>query len=589
MSRDLRIAFTPGNDKPVRLTLEDSEKQGTPEDFHRELPALRADELETLRRGTATDVDLASLTSALSKWLLEPELWNTFRDAVSGADPVRLVLSSTRDIPEVLVDLPFELLTLKDENIPFVLQRSVGALAHQLALGSNRRVVSRTVPLRVLILRASAGDREEVPGAVPLRKRLIRLKRGRVIVDLLSSEIGSGVDGPPTLSGLEDQLGQKPPYDILVFLGHGMLVDRPGSQMPFLIFEDDRGAGSPGRQISTKQLESTLQAHPVPVVLLAGCTTAASAQYQADVPQWMRGVQGVAQSLVSSATAGVQIAIGTRNRLTNDEATCLLEAFFRSLVRGQDGGAKGNVEIAVKYARRMLYQRDPAACAFSTPVLFSSLPSEPVFEFLAHDQGGLQDDIKSAVEIATSTRADAWNILSKSSGQLRDGEAQQTIRNVATLAERTSQQISDAVRKRASSVIPSWVVGQPSTVVEPMPVVLRWQEGKEPRRASLRGKIELDGQGALIRDIVIDESVSAAGYTLLTSRLDRASVVFRLEPGSADARPLADGPLFHLVIAIQDSASGVIPVIIKNLVPEGLSSMSWYQGTGAIIVAAAAA
>ncbi len=108
---------------------------------------------------------------------------------------------------------------------------------------------------------------------------------------------------------------------------------RSGSRAPpigVLLFELD---GSDfANPIRADQLRSELLNRPVPVVVLAGCMTAAGEALRERLPQWMRGNQNVAHSLIHGES-GVQCAIGMRHRLEAADAERFLQAFVLSLFK----------------------------------------------------------------------------------------------------------------------------------------------------------------------------------------------------------------------------------------------------------------
>jgi formylglycine-generating enzyme required for sulfatase activity len=186
---------------------------------------------------------------------------------------------------------------------------------------------------------------------------------------MLSSESANNfILGPPTPEKLGKRL-EAFAYHVLVYLGHGGLdtSEQNGACLIYLEGEDHYS-----RQLPGEDLADLLQTFPVPVVLLAGCLTAAGPA--------LEGSLGVAQLLVRRPS-GVRCAIGMRNRLEDADATEFLRAFFNHLLN-RTGEYPGHVEEAVRAGRLALRNHSKQPSAWSAPALFSNVLPEPVFPFL---------------------------------------------------------------------------------------------------------------------------------------------------------------------------------------------------------------
>ena len=152
-----------------------------------------------------------------------------------------------------------------------------------------------------------------------------------VQVDVISSE--AGIDRPATWQGLRDHLKLTDDYNVLVYLGHGELTPSSHGEQPIgqLYIESEDGAGH--QPISAPMIARLLAIYPIPVVVLAGCMTATQADGRIS-----GGDQGVAQALINSSEAGVQVAVGMRMELETAAATSFLKAFFTSLLSQESAG-----------------------------------------------------------------------------------------------------------------------------------------------------------------------------------------------------------------------------------------------------------
>jgi hypothetical protein len=399
MTNDFVVEILPAGGKNLRVRLSASypplkrEALALP----RQLIELESNDIETLRGGNAPEGLVTKVSEQLSQWLLSGDL-NAFLKValMPGHEPVRLVLEVDEDLLPALADLPVELLYF--DAYPFAISNRVNAIVHLLPQASTAQpsLAALHSPLRVLIVRSSPKDlKVYVPAAEPLREHIKGLVNDPklVRVDVLSSETAGAA--PVTWEAFRKLL-EHTSYDILVYLGHGDLLDKEAEDRPAIgILKFEHADGVHHEPVRSDQLRVYLNNHPVPVVLLTGCLTAAEMDAISDVqlknkivamfPRWMRGIQGVAQALVGGES-GVQVAVGMRYKLETTDAVTFLEAFFESLLTidpNNPGAKPGDVEAAVRAGRAKLFAERPLPPSWSAPVIFRTLGVEPTFGFLS--------------------------------------------------------------------------------------------------------------------------------------------------------------------------------------------------------------
>jgi hypothetical protein len=359
-----------------------------------------AQELEILRSGLAPEALVNDITDSLSPWLMETGLDGLLARAFQTPEerPVRLVIDLEDNLRADLSDLPIELVLY--QTLPFVLMKEVNGIIHLLPkiVSTQPSLSSRRPPLRVLLVRTSPPDfNVQVPAALPLRDEIMQTVPAGladvVEVDVLSSEEPGSP--PVTWKAFEDKLDQAQEegtnYDVLVYLGHGDLITPEGKSedqaRPALLFEHANTELQSSDAVRVEKLRVRLQTTPIPVVFLCGCLTGAAMEALDDerkervikrLPRSMRGIQGVAQSLVTES--GVQFAVGMRWRLEMNDAKAFITACFRSLLRTQPG----DVEIAVRAGRQALLNINPFPPSWSAPVIYRTSGSEPTFPFLVN-------------------------------------------------------------------------------------------------------------------------------------------------------------------------------------------------------------
>ena len=386
MTRDLALDLAPNGGIGIRLTFTDDAGRKI---LSRPLPTLDPDQLDALRRGQAQEATAGLLAEATSAWLLDKDLSKRLTKALDGQDEFRVVVTMDRDLGPLLGDLPVELVSLPKALLPLVLHPKVSSLVHvPPAIGAAATPAVRSWPLRVLIARSNPIDLGgAVPEAGPIRKEILDgaaaagLPDGAVQVELLSSE-EQGAE-PATWSRMHQVLSSAT-FDVFVYLGHGDLQVIPGTApVGYLQFEAENGHEA----IDARRIAAEFAQFPVPVVILAGCLTAAApsqdpeeAERQAllekNLPRYLRGAQGVAQAIIDSE-APVQLAIGMRDLLEVKAATTMLGAFFRNLLKDHPG----DVERAIRQTRSDLFNTGRYPPSWSSAVVFAK-GAPPTFEFL---------------------------------------------------------------------------------------------------------------------------------------------------------------------------------------------------------------
>jgi hypothetical protein len=544
MDTDLIIDIRPGEEPNLVLEVGGT---GLPpgQQLVRKCLDLDAAQIQELRSGVATEAVSTTLAEKVSKWLLDTDFGPLLEQALHRNQSLRVVFRTSQSLAEKLADVPFELIELTALS-PLALSPSVQSIIHALPKVGPARSLSglRTWPLRVLIVRSNPQDLGgAVPEAAPIREEILGIARERygekhIQVTVLSSE--PGIPRPATWEELRKELGTSR-FDILVFLGHGSLIPA-FTPVGALQFEGPDGYS---QSVDAAQLRAQLDNSPVPVVILAGCLTAAALDEEnrnllrQKFPEWMRASQGVAQSLVNSE-AGVQLALGMRYRLETDDARQFLQAFFRSLLLQQ----RGNVEAAVRAGRLHLYTQRRYPPSWAAPVIFRALGPEPLFEFLTWEPSVTWEPSPEDAERDKRDqdyRVIAWNSLSRRprsmTAQLGPG-TEQTILQFAekSFRERAQQQGVAVLMPGLAMAVPGEEVRLPIELVGPLSV------------ERLEARLVFDKTVSLLR-CRPSEQLKAAGFRLLTDQQETPGELhFHIEHKSRGqgAAPLPQGPLFHI-------------------------------------------
>jgi CHAT domain-containing protein len=574
MINDFIVQIVPADGDNLRFYLTANSPPLKRKRLPRKRFALSADDMDTLRRGEPAPTLTQNVAAALSGWLVGGEVTGWLDAALKSRteESVRLVLEVDDDLLPTLADLPVELLHFQGDWL--ALQPRVSGIVHQLtkSVGSELPPGSRQYPLRVLVVRSNPADLgSAVPDAGSICNDIVKVSAERgpntVEVDLLSREVGAldpapaadpwpdfrrhlqqrdirRID-PPTWQNFRESL-KKTHYDILVYLGHGDLPDPEGDAVPMGRLEFESPDGSMRDSVSAEQLKYQLQQpnRAVPVILLAGCLTAAQfmaldpaaqAEITKRIPKMMRGSQGVAQMLVSSE-AGVHFAVGMRYKLETRLAVVFLRAFFRSLLKDK----RGHVEEAVRAGRNELMAVTGAhPPTWSAPVVFRTVGNEPMFDFLARAPlSGLTDEEKRDQEYRERT----WTLLVAQPG--------------LPLAHQVLDETEAKMRARALQHGAVLVVDRVELV----------SSGLQPRRIPVRvygtlavqtltATLTASSENVMMTNIRSTAALKASGYRLLDiSEGGTPALTFSLKwTANGDPAPLPEGPLVEVQFDVNDT------------------------------------
>lgn len=406
-------------------------------EFLRPTIGIPENNINDLRSGNPTIQTVKDVAKMLSDWLIGNDMQGFVHTPLLGNGPIRLVFRVQQELLEKLPDLPMELLNYQNDWV--VLRKAVAAVVHELPGTQQPKQFYQSLPLKLLVVRSSpSGLAVKVPTAGPICNHLIKLANqlgpNIVHIDLLSREVKSldptltwdefkAKHLPELVAGPNDTNAEKKRkqslewkefreyllgrsvtelqpatwdnlttvlkksstnYHILVYLGHGNHIVLPGSTTKTGVLQFEKDDGEAVDNVSSNDLQRQLQDRKiaVPVVMLAGCLTAAEVENlepedRKDISEWTYGSQGVAQRLVDSSS-GVQCAIGMRYQIETDAAFAFLTTFFESLL----SETPGNMEAAVR-AGRVKLARPEFPPSWSAPVIFRTRGVEPMFKFLA--------------------------------------------------------------------------------------------------------------------------------------------------------------------------------------------------------------
>jgi CHAT domain len=545
-------------------------------------PALNVTpaEFDQLRAGKATSGFVDDVRDRISKWLQDPDLDLPTILGLGVAEECRsrivFNVSSIRDekLRYELADFPIEMATPKGDVTALSLQHRVSSIVHQLPkVGRPPASAATGWPFKVLIVRAGPTDLPPVPAAEPIAAEIRALVPGaaNLQIDVLSTEPGGAFAGAPTREKLREQLSQG--YHILVFLGHGNVQEIPGVSIPTgqLQLENPQRLSDP---FEARRVATLLHELPVPVVLLVGCLTAADLTaeelelFEAELPKWLRGSQGVAQALINS-TSGVQCAVGMRYRVDGADATLFIRDFFRSLlVPSADNKALGNVEAAVKTARHALNALGRQALSWAAPVVFRTLGAEPMFPFLASPPTPLRIEIDNEEQAA---RMEVWEALARVNWSQRKPGGGGLYDRVQVMLRRLEGDVFDEVRARAALIMPArqeldpgLFQAAPAATRVDVPILLH--KAISVRR--LKGTIVEGTQNALITKVTLSPAVAAAGFELMLGPLDSNVLKFEIGHPAGNVGNLPEGQLLNLQLAIGSAIEAVYQLGIEALQSE---------------------
>lgn len=583
MTNDLLIDIAP-NGQTLRLTLR-ANQPGIPAaglPVNRQPLNFNGPLVDKLRRGEASHAEVLQVTTQISQWLFAADLTPYFATALNlpGNDQLRLIISITDDqLRESFADVPFELCSLPGDGIPLALNIRNASIFHlpPRTGASHFSASARSWPLRILIVRSNPRD---LGGAIPpgaaVRNEIYQaldrngLNRDLVQVHLLSSEQDPDIIGRPTNKEFRSQINNTP-YDILVYLGHGDVLPVYTGLPPVNVLQLESDDADTHITFPSDQLAVLLHERPVPVVLIIGCLTAAGVPVDqkdgvsALLAQWVRGGQGLAQSLLNSQ--GVEFAVGTRYMLETADAMVFLKAFFNSLLISRPG----NVEAAVHAARRDLYLEVPGSYSWSAPVIFRYPESEPIFQFLSSRPA----NVCSTADQEQSLRIIFWEGLSKMRWANRSPASTQPMLNALAAME---QQYRQRILQTAPCLImPTYVEGQSDNEVT-FSIELYGTLNVE----ELRGNLIVGGSNLKVKQLQPAPQLAASGYTFLSGTQDNQAS-FSIDR-AAPAGQLQTGPILTATVQL-DSASQVVYPTTLNIT-RTKPQQPVCTGTNAVIVPA---
>ena len=557
MSSDFVVEISPDINNQYRLVVraQDLPEAGTTLVPRQQVPLLPA-ELNLLRRGDATAGLSNKLANEMSAWLLGADLSAYLMAALGKNGKLRLVFSVDERLLPMLADVPVEMLMVGGG--PLALRPQVDAIVHLLPkVGIAQASASmHSWPLRVLIVRSNPADLGgAVPPAAPIRDEIVNfaaqnLGAHLVEVDLLSRE--PGAVRPATWDVFRDQLRQSQ-YDILVYLGHGDLNETFEGLPPVGVLQFETPDGKSYVSVSSDQFKIELQNRPIPVVLLAGCLTAAEVPaamrplLDEDTPQWMRGSQGVAQALVNSES-GVQFAVGMRYRLETAAAVRFLRMFFISLLRDEPG----NVEAAVRAGREDLFALNPYPPSWSAPVIFRALGKEPTFDFLKSPPTTPPDPLDERDE---EYRVTAWKGLVQQPLSTRTPESASSF--MYNVLDKAEGQLRARAVARSALIWPDRVETLPGQTLT-LPVQLFGTLDL----SVLRGRLAVTGDDVNIVSLKPTQALKDSGYRLLYEYPEGNEDFFEIQRTSG-AAVLPTGTLFEVTIKIGPASSIFYPVNVE--------------------------
>jgi hypothetical protein len=542
------VDIEPGADASLRLCINATGLAPIEGELERPPPSLPPADLDELRSGGASEGVAEELASKVSDWLLQKDLRGHLSTALNAASqPFRIVIRPHPKVLPEIADVPFEL--LKFDADPLVLQRQVRALVHILKRSRVGLPTRIDASPSILLVRANPADLGgQVPPVLPIRDRIQQIARtcglgDAVEVTVLSSEPGG--NGTVSYEALRRELRKKS-YSVLVYLGHGDLQEVGLKGLPPIgVLQFELEDGPFANPIRADQLRSELQNHPVPVVVLAGCLTAASEAAVRQLPQWMRGNQSVAAALVYG-DAGVQCAVGMRERLEAEDAVCFLKAFFLSLL----ADAPGDVEQAVRAGREDLFAQKPYPPSWSAPVLFRTASEEPLFAWRS-GAAELNDPLK---DYEHKVRQEAWKALLSI-----PASAPPVAREFPNrLLSQVESAFCERCKQRGASVFwPARIELQPGGTAR----ALVQHEGAVEAKC-LEGRLTFPS-ALTVRAAQPSPALKAAGFNVYFAMDQPGVVQFLLRhPGHATLVP---GPLFEVVFGVSMAEPAVYSLVVDIL------------------------
>jgi hypothetical protein len=510
-------------------------------------PMLKLDQakLEELERGAPSLETVQEIAGQITAWF-EKDDNDAFRqdvlNALESEEQVRFIFRFADALAPDFRFAPLELCHL--QKSPLLTYEKVRSIVHRIPfMPTLPGTIAQNYPFRVLIVRSNPSKLGgAVPAADSIRNSILaagaKLGKGAVEVDLLSRDEPASA-GLPTFENFKQQvLGCR--YHLLVFLGHGERI----SDSSVIKFEHDLGQSAVVK--NPDELRMVLKQSPIPVVMLAGCLTAAEEPSVPVDPEatlsWVRGAHGFAQALVGS-DSGVQLSVGMRYKLATTDAQKFLSAFFDSLLKQPAGGVPvaGDVEIAVKRGREALFKAAYPP-TWSAPAIFRNLyvnknesDPEPVFPFLRTPAV----DILPPEDLRDMQYRDAtWKMLAATAVSARPPAMLSVAMGMLNEADQNLEQ--HAHSRGCVFVSAARLEAKPGDRIE---LLVRWSNVKELQ--SLRISVKIDPP------VNIESVALAPGLTKDFRSLRDDTGLILIEPRNAGA-PLSvsDGDLLTLKLTV---------------------------------------
>jgi hypothetical protein len=323
-TNDFTVTITSMANGQLRFSVNSANPPLSDKVYVRPAPGLNEAIIEALRSGNADAATILEAETGITDWLLSnpPDaFFEKLSAALAAPVPVRLIFRLEDALRITLGQLPIEL--ARPQSGYLIFSKNLQSIMHLPPYDgpAQTSLSAPGYPLRVLIVRSNPINLGgAVPPALPIRKKIKEDSGYR----------GEIFRGRTNRSGPAEQGEYRfEPADMGAFseADRGELSSTGLFGTWSLKFEDDCGKNPVS--VAPDQLNLCLQNHPVLVVLLVGCLTAAQFQqnYLAGFPEkqqqallnWIRGNQGGAQALVES-DSGVQLAVGMRCKLDTDLA-----------------------------------------------------------------------------------------------------------------------------------------------------------------------------------------------------------------------------------------------------------------------------
>ena len=553
MTLDLGLQLDPDGANGIRLTVVEGASRKV---LLRGLPDLDPIQLDALRLGDSLEPMAGPLAKAISGWFLGSDLTKRLKKALAGQSVFRFVVRMHPDLVPVLGDLPVEIVSLPSAPIPLVLHPRVHSMIRVPPIVSADPVVGvpRDWPFSILFVRTNPAD---LGGAVPPLGPIVEaiqqaakergLPDGAVRVETISSE--PGIEKPATWDEFRKALGAGT-YDVLAYLGHGDLTVIPGTPpIGKLQFEEANGH----RSVDAAAIVAELAQHPVRVVLLAGCLTAASAADDAEtkekrveldkrLPEYLKGSQGVAQAVV--ADAPVELAVGMRDLLEVSSATTLLGSFFRNLIKDHPG----DVELAIREARSDLFGSSRFPPSWSSAIVFAK-GAPPFFDFIADKpvQAAFLAERQKEFDTLRNLRQTAETQFLLPVGD----------RTPSLEALRLVGGLEKLLLKGDTMIRPTFVESAKGAVKVQVELV-----GSVATKR-ITGKVSINGDGVVIDKLVADPRIKLANFLFLHN-VDGAKAFFSIDSDGPNALPLAAGPLITIEATVTSEAPAIHEVVVTR-------------------------